>query len=127
MRSVCESCVTRGKVLRELWRSAWRGGAPSPRAIPPPQPAQDATPYGPQSGYPGYRPSNAATPYEGVAIRFVAILIDTIIIGVISSILTAPFFALSITRLATRAISPADTHATRLAGPRYWNHKQATM
>ena len=90
-------------------------------------PAQDATPYGPQSGYPGYRPSNAATPYEGVAIRFVAILIDTIIIGVISSILTAPFFALSITRLATRAISPADTHATRLAGPRYWNHKQATM
>jgi uncharacterized RDD family membrane protein YckC len=39
-----------------------------------------------------------------VAIRFVAILIDTIIIGVISSILTVPFFALSITRLATRAI-----------------------
>ena len=81
-----------------------RGGTPSPRTIPPPQPAQDATPYRPQFGYPGYRPPNAATLYEGVAIRFVAILIDTIIIGVISSILTAPLFALSLTRLATRAI-----------------------
>jgi uncharacterized RDD family membrane protein YckC len=43
-------------------------------------------------------------PYEGVAIRFVAILLDTIIIGIISSILTAPFFAFSLARLATRAI-----------------------
>jgi len=51
-----------------------------------------------------YRAPSAAAPYEGVAIRFVAILLDTIIIGIISSILTASFFAFSLARVATRAI-----------------------
>jgi uncharacterized RDD family membrane protein YckC len=36
------------------------------------------------------------TPYQGVAIRFVAILIDTIIIAIIASILSAPFNAFAV-------------------------------
>jgi uncharacterized RDD family membrane protein YckC len=79
-------------------------GTPTPRAVGPQQPAYGATRYAPEPGYPGYRVPSAATPYEGVAIRFVAILLDTIIIGIISNILTAPFFAFSLARLATRAI-----------------------
>jgi uncharacterized RDD family membrane protein YckC len=47
---------------------------------------------------PGYQAPRAyvphiATPYQGVAIRFVAILIDTIIIAIITGILSAPFNA----------------------------------
>ena len=75
------------------------------KPVGPLQPAYGATPSAPEQGYPGYRAPSAATPYEDVAIRFVAILLDTIIIiGIISSILTAPFFAFSLARLATRAI-----------------------
>jgi uncharacterized RDD family membrane protein YckC len=37
-----------------------------------------------------------APPYQGVAIRFVAILIDTIIIAIIGGILSAPFNALAV-------------------------------
>jgi uncharacterized RDD family membrane protein YckC/ribosomal protein L40E len=55
----------------------------------------------------------SAVPYEGVSIRFVAILIDTIVIGAISSILTVPFFAFSLTRLATRAVFFGPAVATR--------------
>jgi uncharacterized RDD family membrane protein YckC len=36
------------------------------------------------------------TPYQGVAIRFVAILIDTVIIAIIASILSAPFNAFAV-------------------------------
>jgi len=85
----CESC---GAPLARV-------DTPTPRAVRPPQPAYSATPYAPRTGYSGYCAPSAAMPYEGVAIRFVAILLDTIIIGVISSILTASFFALFLTRL----------------------------
>jgi uncharacterized RDD family membrane protein YckC len=38
----------------------------------------------------------AASPYQGVAIRFVAILIDTIIIAIIAGVVSAPFNALAV-------------------------------
>jgi uncharacterized RDD family membrane protein YckC len=38
----------------------------------------------------------ATPPYQGVAIRFVAILIDTIIIAIIGGILSVPFNALAV-------------------------------
>jgi uncharacterized RDD family membrane protein YckC len=38
----------------------------------------------------------ATSPYQGVAVRFVAILLDTIIIAIISYILSAPFNALAV-------------------------------
>ncbi|MGZ4847577.1 MAG: RDD family protein [Halobacteriota archaeon] len=42
---------------------------------------------------PTYAALGAEMPYQGVAIRFVALLIDLIILGIISSILTLPFAA----------------------------------
>ncbi len=57
---------------------AERGGAPA--YVPPP--AYQA---------PSYVAPAAGMHYEGVAIRFVAILIDTIILAVITGIITAPF------------------------------------
>ena len=63
------------------------------------QPAQTVQPsFAPASGYQAPRSyvPHAAPPYQGVAIRFVAILIDTIIIAIIGGILSAPFNALTI-------------------------------
>ena len=73
-----------------------REDTPTPYAVCPLQPAYGAAPYPPPPDYRGYRAPSAAAPYEGVAIRFVTILLNTIIIGIISSILTAPFFAFSL-------------------------------
>jgi len=55
-----------------------------------PPPAQPS--YAPSPAYPAppYA-SPAESPYQGVAIRFVAILIDTIIIAIISGVLAFPF------------------------------------
>jgi uncharacterized RDD family membrane protein YckC len=47
-------------------------------------PAYQAPPYGAQA---------AGTPYQGVAVRFVAILIDVIILAIITGIISAPFNA----------------------------------
>jgi len=52
------------------------------------------------SSAPGYQAPrsyvpHSASPYQGVAIRFVAILIDTIIIAIIGGILSAPFNAVA--------------------------------
>ncbi|MGA7075634.1 MAG: RDD family protein [Halobacteriota archaeon] len=100
----CESCGA--PLTREE-------GQP-PRAVRTQEPAYGAPQYAPPPGYPAQRGPSATAPFEGVSIRFVALLIDTIIIGVISSILTAPFFALSLTRLATRAILFGPTIASRV-------------
>jgi len=63
------------------------------------QPAQALQPsFAPASGYQAPRSyvPRLAPPYQGVAIRFVAILIDTIIIAIIGGILSAPFNALTV-------------------------------
>jgi uncharacterized RDD family membrane protein YckC len=60
--------------------------------------AQSVPAFGPTSGYQApraYVPYTAA-PYQGVAIRFVAILIDTIIIAILASILSWPFNAFAV-------------------------------
>ncbi len=83
----CESC---GALLP--------GAEPQPPLTAPSEPQPEA----PREGAPAYVPPPAyqappyATPeagmrYEGVAIRFVAILIDTIILAIITGIVTAPF------------------------------------
>jgi len=48
---------------------------------------------------------HVAPPYEGVAIRFVAILIDTIIIAIIEGILSVPFNALAIITSASGTVT----------------------
>ena len=63
------------------------------------QPAQAVQPtFAPASGYQAPRTyvPHVAPPYQGVAIRFVAILIDTIIIAIIGGILSIPFNALAV-------------------------------
>ena len=91
----CESCGA--KLIAE------RASQEPPQAAPEPQPpsaaptapaataaaAPAATP--PAPTFQAYSP--AAMPYQGVAIRFVAILIDVIILGIITSIITAPLNA----------------------------------
>jgi uncharacterized RDD family membrane protein YckC len=57
--------------------------------------AQGPAPYQAPAYYTG-----APSPYQGVAIRFVAILIDSIVIGVISGILALPFLAATIAATA---------------------------
>lgn len=65
-------------------------GAPPmpPQGAPQPQP-ESAPPYAPAPTYQA-PPYAAASPYQGVAIRFVAILIDAIIIAIIAGVLTLP-------------------------------------
>jgi uncharacterized RDD family membrane protein YckC len=63
------------------------------------QAAQPVQPtFAPAPGYQAPRSyvPYAASPYQGVAIRFVAILIDTIIIAIIGGILSVPFNALAV-------------------------------
>ncbi len=52
----------------------------------------DTPPYVPASGY--HAPSDAAepaaSPYQGVAIRFVALLIDVVILAIITGVVTLP-------------------------------------
>ena len=77
------------------------------------QTAQTAQPtFAPESGYqvPRSYVPHIAPPYQGVAIRFVAILIDTIIIAIIGGILSAPFNALAVitnSASGTVTVSPA--------------------
>ncbi len=75
----CESCGA--KLIAERAQQA------PPHVTAQPQPPS-APPYAPAPTF--QAPSAAASPYQGVAIRFVAIFIDTIIIAVISGILTFP-------------------------------------
>ncbi|HYA33045.1 MAG TPA: RDD family protein [Candidatus Bathyarchaeia archaeon] len=68
---------------------------------------------------PGYQAPRSyvphvVSPYQGVAIRFVAILIDTIIIGLIGAILSAPFNAL--TAFANSASGVTFSTASGLGG-----------
>lgn len=60
------------------------------------QPAQHI--FAPAPGYHAPRSyvPYATTPYQGVAVRFVAILIDTIIVVIIAGILSAPFNAFAV-------------------------------
>ncbi len=85
----CESC---GALLP--------GAEPQPPLTAPtePQPAPEgegAPAYVPPPAYqpPSYGEPAAGMRYEGVAIRFVAILIDAIILAIITGIITAPFNA----------------------------------
>lgn len=72
------------------------------------QPSQVVQPlFASASGYQAprtYMP-HVAPPYEGVAIRFVAILIDTIIIAIIEGILSVPFNALAIITSASGTVT----------------------
>jgi uncharacterized RDD family membrane protein YckC len=74
----CESCgaLLKGEGARPLPPQ----GAPAPQPTPSYPPTYQA-PYA----------APAASPYQGVAIRFVATLIDIIIIAIISGVLTFPF------------------------------------
>jgi len=62
------------------------------------KPVQPMPAFAPEPGYqaPRVYVPYTTTPYQGVAIRFVAILIDTIIIAIIASILSAPFNAFAV-------------------------------
>ena len=62
------------------------------------KPAETVPAFVPAPGYQAPRTyvPYATTPYQGVAIRFVAILIDTIIIVIVGGILSAPFNAFSV-------------------------------
>ena len=78
------------------------------------QPAQAVQPtFAPASGYQAPRTyvPHVAPPYQGVAIRFVAILIDTIIIAIIGGILSVLFNALAVitnSPSGTVTVSPAS-------------------
>ncbi len=62
------------------------------------KPVHSAPAFAPAPGYqaPRVYVPYTQTPYQGVAIRFVAILIDTVIIAIIASILSAPFNAFAV-------------------------------
>jgi uncharacterized RDD family membrane protein YckC len=68
---------------------------PAPSAALTVKPDQSTPPFAPAPGYQAPRAyvPYTTTPYQGVAIRFVAILIDTIIIAIVGGILSAPFNA----------------------------------
>ncbi len=83
----CESC---GALLP--------GAEPQPPLSAPSEPQPEASresapPYVPPPAYqvPPYAAPETGMRYEGVAIRFVAILIDVIILAIITGIVTAPF------------------------------------
>ncbi|MGZ4847159.1 MAG: RDD family protein [Halobacteriota archaeon] len=82
----------------------------APLAAPAAQPARATS--APAPGYQAPRSyvPHIAPPYQGVAIRFVAILIDTIIIAIIGGILSVPFNALTVitnSASGTVTLSPA--------------------
>ena len=81
----------------------------------------------PAQGPPAYQApayyTGAPTPYQGVAIRFVAILIDYVIIGVISVILALPFIGAAIATANAgnlSALSGASIAAAALVGIVVW-------
>jgi uncharacterized RDD family membrane protein YckC len=81
----------------------------------------------PAQAPPAYRApayyTGTPTPYQGVAIRFVAILIDYIIIGVISVILALPFVGAAILTVNAgnlSALSGASIAAAALVGIVVW-------
>jgi len=83
----CGTATSPGAKYCESCGAALTG--PAAKSAPAPAPA------------PGYQAPRAyvpyaASPYQGVAIRFVAILIDTIIIVIVAAILSAPFNALAV-------------------------------
>ena len=65
----------------------------APQAVPQPEPetVPAATAAAPAPAATFQAPYPAASPYQGVAIRFVALLIDVIILAIITGIITAPF------------------------------------
>ena len=83
------------------------------------RPAQSPPAYRAPAYYTG-----TPTPYQGVAIRFVAILIDYVIIGVISAILAFPFVVAAIAVAASSgnlsALSGASIAAAALIGLVVW-------
>ncbi len=90
----CESCGARLE----------RPSAPS-RPPAPAQAPQTAPPYAPGYETPPYYAPGAVSPYQGVAIRFVATLVDYIIIGIIAIVLSSPFFGTAlITNPTTNAV-----------------------
>ncbi len=83
----CESCGARLK------------GAEAPRHAPiSEQRSQTAPPYTPEYEAPPYSAPGAVSPYQGVAVRFVATLVDSVILAVI-------FWALSFVGVATVTIN----------------------
>jgi uncharacterized RDD family membrane protein YckC len=85
----CEQCgatLTAGSTTQE-----------APQAVPQPEPetapaATAAASTAAPAPAPTFQaPGPAALPYQGVAIRFVALLIDVIILAIITGIITAPF------------------------------------
>ncbi|MGZ4847578.1 MAG: RDD family protein [Halobacteriota archaeon] len=83
----CGTATSPGAKYCESCGAALTGPAP-----------QSAPAFAPAPGYQAPRAyvPYAASPYQGVAIRFVAILIDTIIIAIVAGILSAPFNALAV-------------------------------
>ncbi len=88
----CQRCGTPASPGAKFCESC---GAPLQRAQT--TPSQTAPPYTPGYETPPYYAQRAVSPYQGVAIRFVAILIDSIIVGVIAAIVSAPFFGTAFT------------------------------
>ena len=68
----------------------------APLAAPAAQPARATFAPAPAYQAPRSYVPHVAPPYQGVAIRFVALLIDTIIIAIIGGILSVPFNALAV-------------------------------
>ncbi len=62
-----------------------------------------------------YAVSRVATPYQGVAIRFVALLIDIVILGIINGIVTFPFQSGVSVDTATGAITIAPVFYAGIA------------
>ena len=89
----------------------------------PPQQVPPAMQPSPTSQVPAYY-TGAPTPYQGVAIRFVAILIDYLIIGVISGILAIPLLvaaiAVNVTNGNVSAVSLGPIVALSVVGLVVW-------
>ena len=89
----------------------------------PPQQVPPAMQPSPTSQVPAYY-TGAPTPYQGVAIRFVAILIDYLIIGVISGILAIPLLvaaiAVNVTNGNVSAVSWGPIVALLVVGLIVW-------
>ncbi len=95
----CQQC---GTPASPGARFCERCGAPRQRAEAPSEasrtPPQTTSPYAPGYQAPPYYTPGAASPYQGVAIRFVATLVDSVILAVI-------FWALSFAGIATVTIN----------------------
>ncbi len=79
-------------------------GSPLPATSRPPE-ASTAQPA------PSYAVPGAATPYQGVAIRFVQFIIDAVIYGIISSVVTVPFSSAISIDQTTGAVSIGPVYA----------------